>query len=268
MPLSVAMDTSYPREDYLPMTSHKRDSSPTTATSAPPRDHLIWSIFNTIYMNFCCLGFVALAFSVKVRHGWVPSGGVQGYRVIKVRKKLYDPQVQPHPTVPTDGVSQRHISKFLEHPWDGDTPTSLGSPCHCLTALLEKLFLTSNLKPCWRCLHVDLSSSSNTSTWTEGPGTGWRKPGGCLGVPMGSHCCPQSRLLQARDRKVAGDVEAARRFSSKARCYNALATAGSVLLPILLAALVVTGVLHLSKLAQDSVGFFSSQFSASDDEDK
>ncbi|XP_072194968.1 interferon-induced transmembrane protein 5-like [Excalfactoria chinensis] len=131
------MDTSYPREDYLPMTSHKRDSSPTTVTSAPLRDHLIWSIFNTIYMNFCCLGFVALAFSVK-----------------------------------------------------------------------------------------------------------------------------------ARDRKVAGDVEAARNFSSKARCYNALATAGSVLLPILLVALVVTGALHLSKLTQDSVGFFSSQFGASDDEDK
>ncbi|XP_015718862.1 interferon-induced transmembrane protein 5-like [Coturnix japonica] len=131
------MDTSYPREDYLPMTSHKRVSSPTTVTSAPLRDHLIWSIFNTIYMNFCCLGFVALAFSVK-----------------------------------------------------------------------------------------------------------------------------------ARDRKVAGDVEAAKNFSSKARCYNALATAGSVLLPILLVALVVTGVLHLSKLAQDSVGFFSSQFGASDDEDK
>lgn len=119
------------------MTSHKRVSSPTTVTSAPLRDHLIWSIFNTIYMNFCCLGFVALAFSVK-----------------------------------------------------------------------------------------------------------------------------------ARDRKVAGDVEAAKNFSSKARCYNALATAGSVLLPILLVALVVTGVLHLSKLAQDSVGFFSSQFGASDDEDK
>ncbi|KAI6068190.1 IFM5 protein, partial [Asarcornis scutulata] len=134
------MDTSYPREDYLPMTSHKRDLSPTVVTvgaSAPPRDHLIWSIFNTIYMNFCCLGFVALAFSVK-----------------------------------------------------------------------------------------------------------------------------------ARDRKVAGDVEAARRFSSKARCYNALATAGSVVLPLLLAALVVTGVLHLSKLAQDSVGFFSYQFNTSDDEDK
>ncbi|XP_072721812.1 interferon-induced transmembrane protein 5 [Ciconia boyciana] len=134
------MDTSYPREDYLPTPSHKREPSPTVlagGTSPPPRDHLVWSIFNTIYMNFCCLGFVALAFSVK-----------------------------------------------------------------------------------------------------------------------------------ARDRKVAGDVEAARRFSSKARCYNALATAGSVVLPLLLAALVITGVIHLSKLAQESVGFFTYQFSGSDDEDK
>nr|XP_009681907.1 PREDICTED: interferon-induced transmembrane protein 5 [Struthio camelus australis] len=63
------MDTSYPREDYLPVTSHKRDPSPTVITigsSVVPRDHLIWSVFNTIYMNFCCLGFVALAFSVKL----------------------------------------------------------------------------------------------------------------------------------------------------------------------------------------------------------
>lgn len=56
MPLAVAMDTSYPRED-----ERKQEPSPL------PRDHLVWSIFNTIYMNFCCLGFVALAFSVKVR---------------------------------------------------------------------------------------------------------------------------------------------------------------------------------------------------------
>ncbi|XP_068253941.1 interferon-induced transmembrane protein 5 [Nyctibius grandis] len=122
------MDTSYPRDD------HKRERAP---GSPPPRDHLVWSIFNTLYMNICCLGFVALAFSVK-----------------------------------------------------------------------------------------------------------------------------------ARDRRVAGDVEAARRFSSKAKCYNTLATAGSVLLPLVLAALVVTGVLHLSKLAQESVGFFTYQLSPSDDEDQ
>ncbi|KFQ40350.1 Interferon-induced transmembrane protein 5 [Mesitornis unicolor] len=131
------MDTSYPRDDDLPAPSRKWEPSPTTLISPPPRDHLIWSIFNTLYMNFCCLGFVALAFSVK-----------------------------------------------------------------------------------------------------------------------------------ARDRKVAGDVEAARRFSSKAKCYNVLATAGSTVLPLLLVALVITGVLHLSKLAQESVGFFTYQFSGSDDEDK
>eukprot|EP00079_Xenopus_tropicalis_P011622 XP_002937689.1 PREDICTED: dispanin subfamily A member 2b-like [Xenopus tropicalis] len=33
----------------------------------PVRDHLVWSIFNTAYMNFCCLGFLALVFSVKSR---------------------------------------------------------------------------------------------------------------------------------------------------------------------------------------------------------
>ncbi|NXU76282.1 IFM5 protein, partial [Oreotrochilus melanogaster] len=131
------MDTSYPREDHSLAPSHKRELPPTLLTSPPPRDHLVWSIFNTLYMNFCCLGFVALAFSVK-----------------------------------------------------------------------------------------------------------------------------------ARDRKVCGDVEAAQRFSSKARCYNALATAGSLVLPLLLAALLITGVIHLSKLAQDSVGFFTYQFSPSDQEDK
>lgn len=67
------MDTSYPREDYLPMASHKQDPSPTIITIRPPvvpRDYMIWSVFNTIYMNLCCLGFVALAYSVKVGSLW------------------------------------------------------------------------------------------------------------------------------------------------------------------------------------------------------
>ncbi|XP_075043969.1 interferon-induced transmembrane protein 1-like [Mixophyes fleayi] len=33
----------------------------------PVRDHIIWSLFNTIYLNFCCLGLFALIFSVKSR---------------------------------------------------------------------------------------------------------------------------------------------------------------------------------------------------------
>ncbi|XP_038663974.1 dispanin subfamily A member 2b-like [Scyliorhinus canicula] len=40
----------------------------TMAPNMPPiRDHLPWSIFNFFYMNCCCLGFVALVFSVKSR---------------------------------------------------------------------------------------------------------------------------------------------------------------------------------------------------------
>lgn len=118
---------------------------------------------------------------------------------------------------------------------------------------------------------LDLPSSRNSSSWAGAGQMSQGKAGGSreeAWVHERSQGCPASWFLQARDRKVAGDVEAARRFSSKARCYNALATAGSVVLPLLLAALVVTGVLHLSKLAQDSVGFFSYQFNTSDHEDK
>lgn len=32
----------------------------------PPRDHLAWSLCTTLYANVCCLGFLALVFSVKV----------------------------------------------------------------------------------------------------------------------------------------------------------------------------------------------------------
>lgn len=73
-PPTRTMDTSYPREDYLPMASHKQEPSPTVITIRPPvvpRDYMIWSVFNTIYMNLCCLGFVALAYSVKVGRYWV-----------------------------------------------------------------------------------------------------------------------------------------------------------------------------------------------------
>ncbi|XP_006893255.1 PREDICTED: interferon-induced transmembrane protein 1 [Elephantulus edwardii] len=30
-------------------------------------DHIVWSLFNTLFMNCCCLGFVAFAYSVKSR---------------------------------------------------------------------------------------------------------------------------------------------------------------------------------------------------------
>ncbi|XP_061477168.1 interferon-induced transmembrane protein 1-like [Rhineura floridana] len=33
----------------------------------PPRDHFLWSICSMLYFNFCCLGFMALVFSIKAR---------------------------------------------------------------------------------------------------------------------------------------------------------------------------------------------------------
>ncbi|XP_056384438.1 dispanin subfamily A member 2b-like [Hyla sarda] len=38
-----------------------------TPDSPPIRDHIIWSLFNTIYLNFCCLGLIAFVFSIKSR---------------------------------------------------------------------------------------------------------------------------------------------------------------------------------------------------------
>uniref|UniRef100_A0A2K6SDS8 Interferon induced transmembrane protein 2 n=1 Tax=Saimiri boliviensis boliviensis TaxID=39432 RepID=A0A2K6SDS8_SAIBB len=34
-------------------------------TSMP--DHVVWSLFNTLFMNSCCLGFIAFAYSMKSR---------------------------------------------------------------------------------------------------------------------------------------------------------------------------------------------------------
>ncbi|KAM7085148.1 interferon-induced transmembrane protein 5 [Molossus nigricans] len=132
------MDTAYPREDPRAPTARSADCASHTAVALgaprpPPRDHLIWSVFSTLYLNLCCLGFLALAYSIK-----------------------------------------------------------------------------------------------------------------------------------ARDQKVAGDLEEARRLGSKAKCYNILATMWALVPPLLLLALVVTGALHLSRLAKDSAAFFSTKFDDSD----
>jgi hypothetical protein len=79
------MDTSYPREDPRTLTSHKADGAADTAlTLGPPcpkpRDHLLWSIFSTIYLNLCCLGFLALVHSVKVSRGTSREGPVEDCR--------------------------------------------------------------------------------------------------------------------------------------------------------------------------------------------
>lgn len=65
------MDTAYPREDPRGPAPREADGAAHTAVTLgaprpPPRDHLIWSVFSTLYLNLCCLGFLALAYSIKV----------------------------------------------------------------------------------------------------------------------------------------------------------------------------------------------------------
>ncbi|KAM4667336.1 dispanin subfamily A member 2b-like [Amazona ochrocephala] len=58
-PLSEALDMQgLPRSTVIPM-----ESPP----EPPPRDHLVWSICTTLYGNICCLGLMALVYSVKSR---------------------------------------------------------------------------------------------------------------------------------------------------------------------------------------------------------
>ncbi|EGW14476.1 interferon-induced transmembrane protein 3 isoform X1 [Cricetulus griseus] len=51
--------------------SHGSTSVRTTVINMPREvavpDHVVWSLFNTLFLNFCCLGFIAYAYSVKSR---------------------------------------------------------------------------------------------------------------------------------------------------------------------------------------------------------
>ncbi|KAE8606971.1 hypothetical protein XENTR_v10010948 [Xenopus tropicalis] len=65
------MDTHYPREEDTILKGPKKTDSPSTVITmgapAPIKDHLIWSLCNTLYLNLFCLGFIALIYSIKVR---------------------------------------------------------------------------------------------------------------------------------------------------------------------------------------------------------
>ncbi|KAJ3596045.1 hypothetical protein NHX12_002454 [Muraenolepis orangiensis] len=53
------------------MAGNSRETHSVTITSdaqaVRPRDHIIWSICNLVHINPCCLGLVALYYSVKAR---------------------------------------------------------------------------------------------------------------------------------------------------------------------------------------------------------
>ncbi|XP_012971826.1 interferon-induced transmembrane protein 1 [Mesocricetus auratus] len=59
------------QEAAVPEGPHIPTSATTTIINMPGEvslpDHVVWSMFNTLFMNFCCLGFIAYAYSVKSR---------------------------------------------------------------------------------------------------------------------------------------------------------------------------------------------------------
>ncbi|XP_037111008.1 interferon-induced transmembrane protein 5-like [Syngnathus acus] len=72
--LSYHHSYNYP-SDCTPLTNCKSARKPAGSTAVnmgnvdenPPRDYIFWSLCNTMYVNFCCLGFMALLYSIKAR---------------------------------------------------------------------------------------------------------------------------------------------------------------------------------------------------------
>ncbi|KAM6171981.1 interferon-induced transmembrane protein 3-like [Erethizon dorsatum] len=74
--VNVGLPPNYEKiqEEYeVAMAGGTHSPVPTTSTvinirsdTAVP-DHVVWSLFNTIFMNTCCLGFIAFAYSIKSR---------------------------------------------------------------------------------------------------------------------------------------------------------------------------------------------------------
>ncbi|XP_078537406.1 dispanin subfamily A member 2b-like [Lissotriton helveticus] len=65
---------------YVPPSSHQMQGS--SAYLVPSqRDYVLWSFFNAMFCNVCCLGFVALVYSIKARDRKVLNdvGGASAY---------------------------------------------------------------------------------------------------------------------------------------------------------------------------------------------
>ncbi|NXR68254.1 IFM3 protein, partial [Rhadina sibilatrix] len=71
LPEEVRMDDMAGSKAEMPESTTVMSRSTTVtveeAPPPPPRDHLVWSLFTTLYGNFCCLGLLAFFFSVKSR---------------------------------------------------------------------------------------------------------------------------------------------------------------------------------------------------------
>ncbi|XP_029439004.1 interferon-induced transmembrane protein 10 [Rhinatrema bivittatum] len=69
--LEKEKDKEKEKKKKMPTTTTKTTNPATVIEISPDttevNDYYLWSIFNFVYLNFCCLGFIALAYSLKVR---------------------------------------------------------------------------------------------------------------------------------------------------------------------------------------------------------
>ncbi|KAM6274401.1 dispanin subfamily A member 2b-like [Porphyrio hochstetteri] len=65
--LGSALPPYEPLAEGLDMEGLPRSTVVSVEPPPPPRDHLVWSLCSALYANVCCLGFMALVFSVKSR---------------------------------------------------------------------------------------------------------------------------------------------------------------------------------------------------------
>ncbi|XP_030805193.1 interferon-induced transmembrane protein 1-like [Camarhynchus parvulus] len=67
LPPYEVLPTEVSMEEMVRSTTVTVEETQQPQPPPPPRDHLVWSLFTTLYGNFCCLGLLAFVFSVKSR---------------------------------------------------------------------------------------------------------------------------------------------------------------------------------------------------------
>lgn len=86
-------------------------------------DYYLWSIFNFVYLNFCCLGFIALAYSLKVSR----KGGAGARGVWRAGGRCWPPSLTEEP-VGAAGVAERVRDLGRCRGWPGSSGQQRACP--------------------------------------------------------------------------------------------------------------------------------------------
>ncbi|XP_028306595.1 dispanin subfamily A member 2b-like [Gouania willdenowi] len=89
--MNPPMNPNAPSYPLMPAGGNQPVVQHTTVTihTDPPKDYIIWSLFSFFYGNVCCLGLMALIFSVKARDRKVV-GDLDGARIHGSTARIYN----------------------------------------------------------------------------------------------------------------------------------------------------------------------------------